>query len=780
MSSVASRLNEPISSVDELVTLLSPILASLSLLPSSLTPPPLDPPTPASLLKRQLSQIQSTLITSLWLTWEHALDPQLPAQLLFRPLLVPPPDAPFATEIALSAYNTIISLLSSSSSSTTKHSPTGPLHHAPTLILVATLLKDLHLQYKLDNLARVVFKTGTTQLELQRWTAVLRDLVQVPTKVANAAGAFLPYRCDIPQELIWSNYFSTLSQSFPTLLLSLSAPAPALSLTLSQLLLHAPHLFSPSLSPSPTPSFFSTLLPPLLPLPFPSPPELLIARASAALLLRDALSDLPHRDLVKILLALFSTLDQYLAKHPSKNAGKGAAWILSEVLGDVANENEVAEVAWEVVLDPKKEWSVELARALALWTGKVGTTEVEDRERVVARVAKVWCDPSGINDSSVPSRLSISTHLSLLRPIPRLLGMLTAEVVSAHTVAPGEENAVELAFVLIGLTDQFETDDFDRLRLAALAALVAAVPTKVAPALIEQYFFPHYSVSQRYTLLTALALGARELAGIPALPPLPPSSTSTPTPSLPIEPLFPSKQLPPSLHRRLVGPSPSTPPPPPAPTSSAQLDQLSSSLSQSALSSTRTSIESSLPDASRSKLLTVRRFASAPSPSSSSPQNGKPTFSLLSAEFFLGPLINRFWDHLKDASTNPNARPYAQGGASTPTLLDPIILSRYLTTLSVLLHASRHSPHFLSFLAPQALELVLALRSPSTTEPTVLSGQMEVLLVVFDAISSFVSSREPVDSVTFDNVPANKSFTKPSIASTNSVAPSSRSVIVRT
>lgn len=44
-----------------------------------------------------------------------------------------------------------------------------------------------------------------------------------------------------------------------------------------------------------------------------------------------------------------------------------------------------------------------------------------------------------------------------------------------------DENAVDLTFALMGLQDQYELDNFESLKLGIMAALVVAVPTKVAP-----------------------------------------------------------------------------------------------------------------------------------------------------------------------------------------------------------------------------------------------------------------------------------------------------------
>ena len=46
---------------------------------------------------------------------------------------------------------------------------------------------------------------------------------------------------------------------------------------------------------------------------------------------------------------------------------------------------------------------------------------------------------------------------------------------------PPEENAVNLVYGFIGLQDNYDLDDFDQKRQAALNALVACCPRKAAP-----------------------------------------------------------------------------------------------------------------------------------------------------------------------------------------------------------------------------------------------------------------------------------------------------------
>lgn len=170
------------------------------------------------------------------------------------------------------------------------------------------------------------------------------------------------------------------------------------------------------------------------------------------------------------------------------------------------------------------------------------------------------------------------------------------------------------------------------------------------------------------------------------------------------------------------------------------IDVLSADLTHTALSSAKEGAEATIPEASREKLLTVRRFASAKSATSTT-SSSKLSFAPLAAEFFILPLINRFWLYLRDTAAGPSQGPYSSGragiGASgSSSLLSPLILSKYLSTLSLLVHAARNSHHFLLSIVPSALQLVIALRSTNLeeTDPKVLETEMKLLLVVLDGV----------------------------------------------
>jgi telomere length regulation protein len=64
------------------------------------------------------------------------------------------------------------------------------------------------------------------------------------------------------------------------------------------------------------------------------------------------------------------------------------------------------------------------------------------------------------------------------------------------------------------MQDAFEMDEFQEMRLAGLVALVACAPEVVVGYVVETYFSGDLSIQQRLVLLSALGLGARELADL--------------------------------------------------------------------------------------------------------------------------------------------------------------------------------------------------------------------------------------------------------------------------
>jgi len=75
------------------------------------------------------------------------------------------------------------------------------------------------------------------------------------------------------------------------------------------------------------------------------------------------------------------------------------------------------------------------------------------------------------------------------------------------------ENVEELATLLVGLSDKFELENFQELRLQGMIAVLVAQPLQLGQWFSRTFFEGDYSLAQRASILTTLGMGARELAG---------------------------------------------------------------------------------------------------------------------------------------------------------------------------------------------------------------------------------------------------------------------------
>ncbi|THH06825.1 hypothetical protein EW145_g3819 [Phellinidium pouzarii] len=295
-----------------------------------------------------------------------------------------------------------------------------------------------------------------------------------------------------------------------------------------------------------------------------------------------------------------------------------------------------------------------------------------------------------------------------------------------------EENSVNLVYALVGLQNNFELEGFNEKRQDAVTVLVACCPKKASLAIIDEFFKNQYSTEQRFVMLNALAVGARELASLP----VPPSNVPANRIS------FPSKQLPEAMHKKYISYNETG--------DSSQIQRMLDDISSAAIESGRNNAEAKTPLV-RTRQLRISKPARVvvPTTSATPPTPGAPyvprasTFAELAAEYFIGPLTGKFWLFLRDeqtreARTAHHARAYR--GTGTGLILNPLVLTHFLGTLAVLIHAARHSPAFLAVLAPDALELALTLGTRPLSdadedkerEAAVLTASLELAVVVLD------------------------------------------------
>jgi telomere length regulation protein len=221
-------------------------------------------------------------------------------------------------------------------------------------------------------------------------------------------------------------------------------------------------------------------------------------------------------------------------------------------------------------------------------------------------------------------------------------------------------------------------------------------------------------------MLTALAMGARELAGM-----------KVPEPQATRKIDFPSKTLPPALHKKYVGPTDL--PPALGGRQPDQLEQAIDGVRGLLISKSAKRGEEEHPELAREKRLRVgpkRRTMVAEQGSlaarqaderAAQPHSPVVPFAEVAAEYFIMPLINRFWQHFQDIGIRESRAVVAGNrfrGAGAGMVMSAMALEKLLMTLSLMLHAARHSPVFLAVLSPEALELglTIGLRHPNKPE----------------------------------------------------------------
>lgn len=236
------------------------------------------------------------------------------------------------------------------------------------------------------------------------------------------------------------------------------------------------------------------------------------------------------------------------------------------------------------------------------------------------------------------------------------------------------EHAEELATLLVGIQDKYDIEEFYDLRLQGLIAIVVAQPQKMGPWFAKTFFDGDYSVAQRSSVLTVLGLGARELAGFATSDYA--SAASFPSQTLPdrmkrlyVEDVSLSNQFPSSSSLKALPAN--------------ALDTISKSLTSDFMAP----IAANAADAATGPdVLKLSTFSSRLEQhnSSSSRSKAKPrvraipntTAQLIATAFFF-PLTARFQSAL-----------HSSAGRTRGIIFQPFLLSLYLKTLAVLLHAA--------------------------------------------------------------------------------------------
>lgn len=272
----------------------------------------------------------------------------------------------------------------------------------------------------------------------------------------------------------------------------------------------------------------------------------------------------------------------------------------------------------------------------------------------------------------------------------QLLALEHASSLIRRKATSGKELAShlpDLLSIFAGIDNRFDIPAFDELRTAALVSLVATSPEQAGPWLAAQFFTGDYGLVQRATLLTAIGMGARELAGLS-----PPPTISAP-------------QLPGKSHSIWSAPAPAH-----------DLRSITASLKSMLLTPLAAKAADQLTGPS---VLKIRTFSSrlAVEKNRAAPVHRKILDVVASAFFF--PLVGGWWVSARDF-----------GGKQVQA--QPELLSLMVQTLAVLIHAAGPAAPRGMEMARECLEMVVGMLPAAAGEQRVLDALLLAALTVLE------------------------------------------------
>ncbi|POR30874.1 DNA replication checkpoint protein tel2 [Tolypocladium paradoxum] len=290
------------------------------------------------------------------------------------------------------------------------------------------------------------------------------------------------------------------------------------------------------------------------------------------------------------------------------------------------------------------------------------------------------------------------------------LALQTAPVLIRRKANYGTEvssHADELAGLLVGMQDKFDIEGFAEKRQQGMMALVVAQPKSMAPWFARTFFEGDYSLSQRTSVLVALGLSARELAGYD-------TSEHQSAAS------FPSKRLPGKIERLYIDSSQQ-----PGQSSSSRLkalpanalDGIAQSLTSSFLGplAAQAADATSGPDVLKLQTFTARyKSKTKARPRVRAIPNT--TAALLATSFF-SPLTAHFQLALR---------------SSKPVVLNPALLSLYLQTLGIIVNAAGPSTLSLPLLTAELWVLLLRVRVHVLGDLGAMKGWLVAMAVLLE------------------------------------------------
>ncbi|KAF2855446.1 hypothetical protein T440DRAFT_413901 [Plenodomus tracheiphilus IPT5] len=253
----------------------------------------------------------------------------------------------------------------------------------------------------------------------------------------------------------------------------------------------------------------------------------------------------------------------------------------------------------------------------------------------------------------------------------------------------------ELAAILTGLQDNSELAEFAQQRQQSLIAVLLAKPAEMAQWFARSFFSGDYSLTQRIAMLTTLGLGARELAGMKDL------STDE---LIPTQPSFPSKRLPPNLHKIYAEDNN-------APT----VAKISSNMARQMLSPIASQAADQL---SGPNILKVRTFSSRMEVEKKRHKPIPNALAQIVADNFFFPLTGRWWLQIRAKSDSVYTSMH---------LLPP-----FLRTLSILLNASGPNTLALPQMTREYWDLLLSVRGLAGKDKNVLNAVLFGFLMILE------------------------------------------------
>ena len=281
-------------------------------------------------------------------------------------------------------------------------------------------------------------------------------------------------------------------------------------------------------------------------------------------------------------------------------------------------------------------------------------------------------------------KLALTTASSLIRR-------------KAHFGTEVTDHIEELATQLTVMGDKYSIYDFPKLRLQAKIAIFVAQPLAMGQWYSRTYFNGDYSIAQRASILTTITMGARELAGFKKE-----DGDLTGANALPDNP-FPTKRLPDKMHKLWA-------------VEAVPVNSVAWSLQKRMIKPMAAEAADQL---AGPKILQVRTFSSRMEVEK---RRKKPIANELAkvvAEGMFFPLTARWQNNLQ-----------AYGSRSAHT--SPFLLSHFLKTLALLLHASGPSTLSLPQMTREFWALLLSLRTLATEDVLILEALLFSFMTLLD------------------------------------------------